>query len=174
MKKLPPSQSNSVIKGLENIGLEYLAYLPDSTMKKIIDYFDHKKSTTLIPLAREEEGIGILAGLEACKKKAVLMIQDSGLGNLLNSMVTLGSLYKIPIFIVAVRRGGFQEYNVANAEFGEIATELVGASRSMGFILDYKVPLEKWAYVVEEAYNYAHFMTKPIILFINLKDESKL
>ena len=99
MKKLPPSQSNSVIKGLENIGLEYLAYLPDSTMKKIIDYFDHKKSTTLIPLAREEEGIGILAGLEACKKKAVLMIQDSGLGNLLNSMVTLGSLYKIPIFL---------------------------------------------------------------------------
>lgn len=169
MKKSFPILPKSVIQGLEKIGVEYIAYLPDSTMKEIISYFSKSKKVKLIPLSREDEGVGILTGLEAAGKAAVLMIQDSGLGNMLNSLVTLGSVYRVPIMIIAARRGGFGEINVANAEFGEVAVELMAPSRTMGFILDYKVPIENWAKVVKDAYEYAHFMNKPIVLFINLK-----
>ncbi|MBI2644479.1 MAG: hypothetical protein HYW95_03170 [Candidatus Wildermuthbacteria bacterium] len=163
------SKSNLLIEGLETIGIEYLAYLPCSTACDVLEHFRKDKKVTMIPLTKEEEGIGVMAGLEACGKKAVLLIQDSGLGNFLNALVTLGTSYKIPICIVATRRGGFYEINEANAEFGEIAPELIDASRSMGFILDYKVPLEHWKDVVANTYQYAHMMHKPIILLINLK-----
>lgn len=171
MKKFRLTQSDSVVNGLEKIGIEYVVYLPDSTMRKILAYFAAKSFVKMIPISREEEGVGIVAGLEACGKKAILMIQDSGIGNMLNSYVSLASLYRVPMLTITARRGGFNEINEANAEFGEIATELVGASRSMGFVLDYKVPLDKWSYAVENAYAYAHFVKKPILLFINLKDE---
>src|SRR3989344_3567704 len=120
------TQSKAVIAGLEKIGLEHLAYLPDSTMKDILNHFSKKRTVGLIPLSREDEGVGIMAGLEALNKVSILMIQDSGIGNMLNSLVTLGSLYRIPMLIIAARRGGFGEINVANSEFGEIAVELMG------------------------------------------------
>lgn len=170
MKSLKQSKQNAVVKGLEKIGIEYLAYLPCSTSCAIWEHFHKKSNVKVVMLNREEEGIGIMAGLEACHKKAVLLIQDSGLGNSLNAFVSLAGVYRIPMVVLVTRRGGFNEINQANAEFGEITPEVIGAIRAMGFILDYKVPLDEWEQVVVRTYQYAHLVQKPIILLLNLKD----
>lgn len=170
MTELNPQKAQLVIKGLEEIGIEYLPYLPCSSFRPVFDYFLKKKNVRLIMLSKEEEGIGLVAGLQACGKKAVLVIQDSGLGNALNAYITLVKVYKIPILILAARRGGFGEVNETNAEFGEIVPELIQSCRAMGFILDYRVPLDQWSKVISRSYQYAHLTQKPIILLINLKD----
>lgn len=170
MTELNPLKSKLVIQGLEEIGIEYFPYLPCSNMRTIIAYFSKQKKVRSIILSKEEEGIGLLAGLEACGRKAVLAIQDSGLGNALNAYISLAMIYKVPMLIIAARRGGFGEVNETNAEFGEIVPELIQSCRSMGFILDYRVPLDQWPKVIVNSYQYARLMQKPIILLINIKD----
>ncbi len=172
MSELPRTQSNSIIQGLEASGIEFVVYLPDSTIQHILSHFNERPEVTLIPVAREEEGIGILAGLEAAGRKGVFLIQDSGVGNFLNTYITLAALYQIPMLTIAGRRGGFHEINRANAAFGEVAPSIMEAANLRTFTLDYTVPLAKWSYTVEHGYQYAQFMQKPILLFVNLKDQN--
>jgi len=45
------------------------------------------------------------------------------------------------MLILAVRRGGFDEFNAANFYFSETAVDMVDSMRIKAFVLDYKVPL---------------------------------
>lgn len=163
------NKTKLIIKGLERIGIEYLPYLPCGAVSDVLEHFERKKNTIMIPLSREEEGIGIMAGLEACKKKAVLFMQDSGIGNALNAYISLGVVYRIPMLILVSRRGGFNEINEANAAFGEVVPQIIAACRTEYFILDYKIPYDEWSNVIVNSYQYAHIMSKPVIVLINSK-----
>lgn len=170
MTEFKTHKSKLIIQALNKIGIEYLPYLPCSSFRPVFDYFSKQKKVKSILLSKEEEGIGLVAGLEACGRKVVLMIQDSGLGNALNAYVSLAKVYKVPMLVMAARRGGFGEVNETNAEFGEIVPDLLQSCRAMGFILDYRVPLNEWPKVIVSSYKYARLTQKPIILLVNLKD----
>lgn len=55
--------------------------------------------------AREEEAIAIAAGLSLGGKKAVVLMQQSGVGNSLNVWATLINAYGIPLSSIVVDRG---------------------------------------------------------------------
>ena len=121
-------------------------------------------------MAREEEGVGIASGLAMTGKKAVLFYQDTGLGNSIGALTTYAMAYHAPMLLMAVRRGGFGEFNAANFNFSESAIDMVETMKLKAFVLDYRVPLDAWPRAIEQAFEYAHMTNRPIVMFLNLKE----
>ncbi len=160
----------AVIEGLQNIGIEFLVHVPDSFGAPVIAHFDADPSVRSFPVAREEEGIGIACGLAMSGAKGVLFCQDVGLGNSMVALTTFATAYHVPMLVLAIRRGGFGEFNAAVHTFSETAVEMVESMNIKASVLDYRVPLGQWAQVIRQAYDYSHLTHRPIVIFLNLKE----
>ena len=166
-----PARANAaVIAGLEAIPVDHLIHIPDSFGAPVVAHFDAAPGVRCFPVAREEEGVGILAGLSMTGRKGVMFIQDVGLGNSMVALTTFAMAYHMPMLILAIRRGGFGEFNAAVHNYSETAPEMVAATKIKASTLDYRVPLPQWPGVIKSAYDYAQMTRRPIVVFLNLKD----
>ena len=100
----------------------------------------------------------------------MLLYQDVGLGNSIVALTTFAMAYHAPMLIMAIRRGGFGEYNSAVHTYSENAIAMVEAMQVKAFVLDYRVPLDEWPRAISQAYDYSHLTHRPVIVFINLKE----
>lgn len=92
-----------VIKALKDAGVKMIASLPCDRNKALTKALpEHFK---VVDLTREEDGVGICAGAFLAGTKAAISIQSSGIGNMLNAMMSLTSVYKMPLPILASWRG---------------------------------------------------------------------
>jgi len=82
-----------------------------------------------IPVTREEEGIGIAAGVSLGGKKPVLLMQNSGLGNSINAILSLTKLYGLPLPLIISQRGGKGEKVLAQMPMGKATPNLLKAAR---------------------------------------------
>jgi sulfopyruvate decarboxylase subunit alpha len=78
-----------------------------------------------IQVCREEEGVGIAAGAALAGKRPLLLMQNSGLGNSINALMSLTSFYKLPLFILMSHRGGRGEKISAQMPMGYAAPRLL-------------------------------------------------
>ena len=166
----PEDACAAVVEGLEAIGLDYFIHVPDSFGAPVISHFEDSPDVRSFPVAREEEGIGIASGLAMAGKKAVLFYQDTGLGNSIGALTTYAMAYHSPMLLLAIRRGGFGEFNAANFNFSETAVDMVESMKIKAFVLDYRVPLDDWRDAIRQAHSYALMTSRPIVVFLNLKD----
>ncbi len=160
----------AVIDGLEKIGLDFFIHIPDSYGAPVIEHFQERTAVKCFSVAREEEGIGVAAGMTFSGKKAVLFCQDVGLGNSMVALTTFAMAYHVPMLILAIRRGGFGEFNSAVHNFSEHAIHMVEAMNVKAFVLDYRVPTKEWPQAIERAYEYTHLTHRPVVVFLNLKE----
>ena len=163
------SGCQAVIDGLEILGLDYFIHIPDSYGAPVIQHFQDHPSVRCFPVAREEEGVGVAAGLAFGRKKGVLFYQDVGLGNSMVALTTFAVSYHIPVLVLAIRRGGFGEFNSAVHTFSEHAIDMVESMAIKAFVLDYRVPIVEWPGAIVRAYEYTHLTHRPVVVFLNLK-----
>lgn len=161
-------RSRAIIDGLEAIDPRYILHLPSSTLIHIINTMLERPNTTTFPIPREEEGVGILAGLELAGAKAVAIIQDNGIGNLLTALTTFPMAYHIPQFYIVSRRGGLNEYNSMIHTICEKVEGILDAASVRYFSLDGRVPLDQWSPTVQKAYEYSRVTHRPVMLLVNL------
>ena len=160
----------AVIVGLEAIGVEFFIHIPDSFGAPVITHFERRPDVKSFSVAREEEAIGIASGLAMTGKKGVLFCQDVGLGNSMVALTTFATAYHVPLLVLAIRRGGFGEFNAAVHTFAETAVDMVESMKIKASVLDYRVPFPDWSKAIEQAYDYAHMTHRPIVIFVNLKE----
>ena len=94
----------------------------------------------------------------------------TGIAGIIGALTTYAMAYHSPMLVLAVRRGGFGEFNAANFQFSETAIDMVESMRIKAFVLDYRVPTEAWAKAIQQAFEYAHMTNRPIVVFLNLKE----
>src|SRR5579884_3263390 len=152
-------RSDAVVAGLEDIGLEFILHLPSSTLRGVIGHFEERNGAPgrprSFPVTREEEAVGIASGLALAGRKAALVIQDNGIGNLLTALNTFPVAYHIPLFMVVSRRGGLNEYNSMIHLFCERVETISDAAGLRYFVLNGRVPLELWASTVAKAFEHS-------------------
>jgi sulfopyruvate decarboxylase subunit beta len=92
----------------------------------------NKRLTYLLPsefpvldLTREEDGVGICAGAVLAGKRPVMSIQSSGLGNMLNALLSLSCVYHFPLPILASWRGVWNEAICAQIPFNKPLPEIL-------------------------------------------------
>jgi sulfopyruvate decarboxylase subunit alpha len=161
-------RSRAVIEGIEQLKPEFILEVPSSTLKAIIGHFLEQPAVRTFPVPREEEGVGILSGLVLAGRRAMIVIQDNGIGNLITALATFPQAYHIPMLIITARRGGLGEYNSMIHHVSERAEQLLDAANFRYFQLDHRSPLEDWASTVVRSYEYAQITHRPVFLLVNL------
>jgi phosphonopyruvate decarboxylase len=86
-----------------NIGL--FSGVPCSILQPIIDKVILDDKLRYITAVSEGEAIGIAVGSSLSGRLGVVMLQNSGLGNIVNPITSLTNIYKIPCLIIISHRG---------------------------------------------------------------------
>ena len=99
--------------------------VPDSTMKYFIDE-GFKKNKILIT-TREEEAIGIAAGMSMSRSNSLVFMQNAGFANSLSAITSLVQLYKIPMIFLIGWRGFLKNDAPEHTKIGKIQPKLLHA-----------------------------------------------
>jgi sulfopyruvate decarboxylase subunit alpha len=165
-------RSRAVVDGVERIDPDFVLHLPSSTLKQVLGHFldgpGARPGRTVMPIPREEEGVSILSGLALAKRKALMIIQDNGVGNLLTALLTFPQPYHLPLFAVVTRRGGLGEYNSMIHTVSERTEAVLDAADVRWFQLDAKTPIEDWGSTIERGYQFAQITHRPVFVLVNL------
>jgi len=98
--------------------VEVVAYLPDSVVAPLVATVEEDDRFEAVPVAREEEAIGILSGAWLGGKRGALVCQTSGLSNALNAVGSLSKPWGLPFVGIVSRRGDLGEHNLAQVPAG--------------------------------------------------------
>ena len=110
--------------------------VPDSTMKHFIKQ-GFKKNKILIT-TREEEAIGIAAGMSMSGSNSLVFMQNAGFANSLSTITSLIQLYKIPIIFLIGWRGFLKNDAPEHTKIGKIQPKLLDALSLQSKILNEK------------------------------------
>ena len=89
-----------ILDGLKEAGVNLVATLPDINMHMLLERVAADKDVIHVPLCREEEGIGICTGGYLVGKKCALIMQNGGLFNSVNGIVSTLLQYNVPLLLL--------------------------------------------------------------------------
>lgn len=102
---------------LENYNIDFFLNVPCSILNKYF-LFANQSEIKNIQLSREEEGVGLAAGLTISGNKVVLAMQNSGFGNCINAFASLIIPYNINFIVIVSMRGEEGEINPVQIPMG--------------------------------------------------------
>jgi sulfopyruvate decarboxylase subunit alpha len=114
------STTTPVAEALFAAGIDFTATLPDSWIHKLLLALEADRRCIHVPLAKEEEGVGICAGAWLTGRIPALIIQNSGLLNCCNALTTLNGLYDIPLLLLVSYRGTMEEESFFHVPLGSV------------------------------------------------------
>jgi sulfopyruvate decarboxylase subunit alpha len=123
---MTPTQE--LYKKLKNLGLDFFVSVPCKFLSEMIVMLEKDADVTYIPVAREEEGIGVLAGAYLAGKKPAMVMQNSGLGNSINAICSLINYYQMPVIFIISHRGTEGEKIEAQVPMGKATADLLAAA----------------------------------------------
>ena len=98
-----PAIDDEILNILLEEGINLICSVPCIMLAGVLKKLE-STSITHIPVTREEEGVGIAAGISLGGGKPALIMQNSGLGNSINALLSLTKLYGIPLPLIIIKR----------------------------------------------------------------------
>ena len=117
-------------------GIKDFVGVPDSTLKHFISYLIKKNK--IIISTREDEAIGIAAGISISGVSSLVFMQNAGFANSLSTITSLIDLYQIPILFLIGWRGYLKNDAPEHEKIGKIQPKLIDI-----LALDSKIITEK-------------------------------
>jgi len=126
---VPVSVENSrvVYDALKACDIKLFSALPETWLVHLIRFAEDDPDSTLVRLAKEEEGVGISAGCHLAGVKSVMLMQNHGFLASINGIVSLAHLYKIPLLMLISYRGEFGERDPWQTQGGGVTESLLHA-----------------------------------------------
>ncbi len=112
-----PRPEEELIALLRKNGVDFTASLPCEKIKTLLEMVG--RDFYHVPLTREEEGSGICVGAALAGKRPAMFVQSSGIGNMINALLSLTQFYELPLAIFVSRRGVYQEKIEAQFPMGQ-------------------------------------------------------
>ena len=79
--------------------------VPCSYLRPFIDYVIDRDDLSYIAATNEGEALAVAAGAQLAGRRPVVMLQNSGLGNLVNPLASLTHPFRIPVLLIVTLRG---------------------------------------------------------------------
>jgi sulfopyruvate decarboxylase beta subunit len=109
--------SEKIVQILKDLGVNLFATLPCEKTRPLSELIS--ANFQYITLTREEEGAGISAGAYLAGAKPVMLVQSSGIGNMINALCSLTKAYRLPLLIFVSWRGAYKEKIPAQVPLGK-------------------------------------------------------
>src|SRR5438552_15992789 len=81
-----PAWARTILEALRAEDVRNLVFLPDTVMGRLLALAEQDPFFRLVGVHREEEAVGILAGLFMGGQRGATLVQSSGLGNALHAL----------------------------------------------------------------------------------------
>ncbi|WP_092514324.1 thiamine pyrophosphate-binding protein [Afipia sp. GAS231] len=105
----------ALVKGALQANVEACVYLPDSGLTHIIRAFQAQPGLTIVPCAREDEGVGIAVGLQLGGRRTICFMEASGLG-FSGLILARAQVQRTPVVVIASHtRGGGEQFDYHGA-----------------------------------------------------------
>ncbi len=140
-----------LINILKKNRVDFTASLPCEKIKTLLEMlptaFQH------VYLTREEEGVGICAGASLANRRPVMFVQSSGIGNMINALLSLTAFYQFPLALFVSRRGVYQEKIEAQLPMGQRLPGILSGAGIMWTELNTIDDLKKVEQELQEVYS---------------------
>ena len=129
-------------------GVRVVGYVPDAGHKRLIELCHADRRIRAVALTTEEDGIGLAAGAWLGGQRSVLLMQSSGVGNIIN-VLGMVKVCRFPLVMVVTMRGEAGEFNSWQVPMGQGTPAVLEA---MGVAVTRAEKAEQIAPLVKKAF----------------------
>jgi sulfopyruvate decarboxylase subunit alpha len=90
---------------LKSARVTFFAGVPCSLLEGVINAALEDPAVTYIPAVREDVALGIASAAHLMGRRGGILLQNSGLGNVVNPLTSFNLIYRIPVLMVVSWRG---------------------------------------------------------------------
>ena len=90
---------------LKSRGLTFFSGVPDSTFQDAYQLMIEDPEIRYVPAVREDAALGVASAAFFTGTIGGVMMQNSGVGNIINALTSFSLMYKIPVLLVIGWRG---------------------------------------------------------------------
>lgn len=126
---------NTIVQVLKKYDVRFINYVPDAMGERLLKIVRDDKDFDVLPLTREEEGVGVVCGQSLAGRRGVLLMPTSGIGNSINAIASLPIPYRIPVPMIIGLRGDLGEFNATQVMMGQALPDILRALRIPYFTL---------------------------------------
>jgi len=112
---------------LQEVGFDFFTGVPDSILAGVIAGLIERRA--YVPAVREDEAVAMAAGAFMGGKTPVVLMQNSGLGTSLNTLMSLNLIYLQPCLLVISWRGHDAGDAPEHLVMGRVMTQLLDLAR---------------------------------------------
>lgn len=114
----------AIIDAIKQSGVEFVISVPDIvTSEGLLRPLASDKQLKLIRVCKEDEGVSICAALAVCDRRALLLIQNTGLFDSINALRAIGVEYRQPVCMMVGLQG--KEPDLVPAQSAKYSVRIV-------------------------------------------------
>ena len=162
--------SQKIITNLKLGGADFFLSVPCKLLANMITILENDKDIYYSVIPREEEGMGICAGAYLGNKLPCIMMQNTGIGNSVNSIVSLLQLYQMPVVFLISYRGTPGEPVGAQGGMANVTEDILNTLRIPILHCNTEEDLDK----ISTFTNHAKVIESPVAVLCNfnlMKDD---
>jgi len=116
----------AIHRALQAARIAQVGYVPDAGHKRLIELCRADRSMRSVALTTEEEGLGLAIGAWLGGERSVLLMQSSGVGNIINVLGTIREC-RVPLPMIITMRGEYGEFNPWQVPMGQATRSVLEA-----------------------------------------------
>ncbi|HDS44862.1 MAG TPA: sulfopyruvate decarboxylase subunit alpha [Methanomicrobia archaeon] len=147
-----PEPARAVLEIVKRNKIDVVSTLPCEKFSALLQLVAHDQALCHVGLNREENGVGISAGAYLAGGKPLMIIQSTGLGTVLNALMSLTVTYELPLPILASWRGVYNERIEAQVPLGTALPKLLAALDLKHTIIEDATQLGSVEAVIQDAF----------------------
>jgi sulfopyruvate decarboxylase subunit alpha len=86
-------------------GFTFFSGVPDSTFKAAYNTMVDDPEIRYVPAVREDVALGVASAAYFSGRRGGIIMQNSGIGNIINPLTSFSLMYKIPVLLIIGWRG---------------------------------------------------------------------
>lgn len=130
------SPARRLLAVLDRLSYDVYAGVPCSLAKAFLEILERERAARWVPAVREDVAVGVAAGASLAGRKAVVVMQNSGLGVCLNALASLNAIYRIPALLLVTWRGEGGADAPEHVVMGEITEPILDLARVPSLVLE--------------------------------------
>jgi sulfopyruvate decarboxylase subunit alpha len=158
-------QARRLVDALAGAGIDVVASMPDTQITPVIRLLAEDERFVHVPLTREDDGVGVCAGAYLGGRAPCLLVQNSGLLEAYNDLLTLGVASEIPMLLLVGYRGTIGELHWYHGPAGRVTEPALDVLGIRYAVLD---DIAHAASVVERSQRLARVSLRPVAVLVTL------
>ena len=155
----------AIIREIKASRIEFVVSVPDiTTSEGLLRPLARETSPRLIRVCKEDEGVGICAGLSYCDKRALLLIQQTGMLDSINAIRGAAVEYSLPVCMMVGLLE--KEPGVAPRQSKRYGVRIVEPILEAMGIAYHNIEAEEDVAKVRPAIDEAYARSQPVVMLI--------